>query len=176
MSEIFRTSLPMDRPREELRLTLFSSQEAQWVSLEVFSPGNISLPDDLGPQVPVPRSSVSGPRSITLPLFLWPRFHEALCCLGTFMKPLPAPAYQATSCCTCLCPPTPEPVVLIKNPQEQLHLSLQDRRGSTFLEIKTVKPATSGDSGEAGTILIGPTLWSAFFAVLQELHQIISEL
>jgi hypothetical protein len=176
MPEIFRTSLPMDRPHEELRLTLFSSQEAQWVSLEVFSLGSSSLPDDQGPQVPVPRSSVSGPRSITLPLSLWPRFHAAVCCLGAFMKPLPAPAYQATSCCNCLCPPTPEPVVLIKNPQEQLHLTLQNRRGSTFLEIKALKPFTSGDSGENGTIRLGPTLWSGFFAAIHKLHRIIADL
>lgn len=32
---------------------------------------------------------------LSLPLALWPQFHKAVCYLGAFMNPLPAPAYQA---------------------------------------------------------------------------------
>ena len=95
--------------------------------------------------------------------------------LGALMKPLPAPVYQARSCCSYVCPQSPETVVLIKNPLEQLHLSLQDRRGSTFLEIKAVKPFSARiNPGAEPTILIGPTRWSAFLFVVQKLDQIIS--
>ena len=73
-------------------------------------------------------------------------------------------------------PRSPETVVLTKNPLEQLHLSLQDRRGSTFLEIKTVEPPAAGNSGEAHTIRIGPTLWSAFLSAVQRLDQVIAGL
>jgi hypothetical protein len=91
------------------------------------------------------------------------------------MKPLPSPAYQATSCCSCLCPPSPEPVVLEQADQKKILLSLLDRRGSTFLEIKVVSPAENS-SGEATPILISPTIWSAFLAAVHRLHQIITDL
>ena len=52
-------------------------------------------------------------------------------------------------------------MVLEQADQQQIHLSLQDRRGSTFLEIKAVSPAEN-PSGEAAPILISPTSWSAF--------------
>ena len=164
MPEIFRTSLPTDHPQEELRLTLFSASEDQVGELWRFltwQGQSISLTPPA--------------RQVTLPLVLWPRFHAAVCCLGAFMKPLPAPAYQARSCCSYVCPPTPETVVLGEDPQEQIHLSLQDRRGSTFLEIKAVEPFSAGiNPGAEPTILIGPTRWSAFLFALQRLDQIIS--
>jgi hypothetical protein len=92
------------------------------------------------------------------------------------MKPLPAPAYQATSCCSCLCPPTPEPVVLTLNPQAHLYLCLEDRRGSTVLEIRAAQPSSAEDPGESKTIRIGPTIWSAFWAAVQKLDQIMADL
>ena len=112
---------------------------------------------------------------LTLPLSLWPRFYEAVCCLGAFMKPLPAPAYQARSCCSYTCALTPEPLVLELDHQERLQLSLQDRRGSTFLEIKS-GPSLAGNAAEVHTIRIGPTIWSAFLAILEKFAQIIAGL
>jgi hypothetical protein len=66
-------------------------------------------------------------------------------------------------------------VVLEQAGQQQIHLSLQDRRGSTFLEIKTVSPAENS-SGEGAPILISPTRWSAFLAAVQRLDQITNDL
>jgi hypothetical protein len=172
MPEIFHTSLPTDRPDEELRLALVSSPKGQLVHLEVFNRESTS-PSEAA----ILRSPVSSPRSITLPLALWPRFYEAACCLGGFMNPLPAPAYQTRACCSYTCPATPETVVLGEPGQEQLRLSLQDRRGSTFLEIKAVRSdSVETDSGEAVTIRIGPTLWSAFLGALDKLNQIMAGL
>ncbi len=117
MPEIYRTSLYTDVPQEELRLILSSHT----VHFEVYRAAESG-------DMPLLVSRLS------LPLSLWDRFYEAVCCLGTFMKPLPAPAYQARSCCSYTCALTPETVVL-EHDRENIHLSLQDRRGSTFLEI-----------------------------------------
>ena len=162
MPEIFRTSLLTDHPPEKLHLIISAIGDQRRLTLEVA--------DSRGSN-----QSEAPARQLTLPLSLWPRFYEAICCLGSFMKPLPAPAYQATSCCSCLCPPSPEPVVLEEADQQQIHLSLQDRRGSTFLEIKAVSPAEN-PSGEAAPILISPTRWSAFLAAAQRLDQVTTEL
>ena len=156
MQEIYRTSLYTDFPREELRLILFS----QKLCFEVYRQGNIGAAAAL-----VSR--------LSLPLSLWHRFYETVCCLGNFMKPLPAPAYQARSCCSYTCSLTPEPVVLEQD-HEKIRLSLLDRRGSTFLEITSVPPAQTANSVEADTIRIGPTLWSAFLTTMQRLAQIIT--
>jgi hypothetical protein len=161
--EIFRTSLPTDHPQEELRFILFFAGDSKWLNLEVYQGQD---KDQAGAQV----------RLVTLPLSLWPPFHAAVCCLGAFMKPLPAPAYQARSCCSYLCPQTPEPVVLEQADQIQIHLSFQDRRGSTFLEIKAVKPPAAKNSGETQTIRIGPTFWSGFLNVVRRIDQIITDL
>jgi hypothetical protein len=68
---------------------------------------------------------------------------------------------------------TPEPVVLEQD-HEKIHLSLLDRRGSTFLEITSVPPAAAAAAGKADTIRIGPTLWSAFLTTMQRLAQTIT--
>jgi hypothetical protein len=162
MPEIFRTSLLTDHPPEKLHLIISTIGDQRWITLEVS--------DSRGSN-----QSEAPARRLTLPLSLWPRFYEAVNCLGAFMKPLPSPAYQATSCCSCLCPPSPEPVVLEQADQKQIHLSLQDRRGSTFLEIKTVSPAEN-PSGEAAPILVSPTRWSAFLSAVQRLDQITTDL
>lgn len=163
MKELFRTSLVTDSNKEELRLILVAADDSRWLGLEVYqTEGGVKS------DVPISR--------MTLPLSLWPRFFEAICCLGTFMKPLPAPAYQPRSCCSYTCAQTPEPVVLVKDPQEQVHLSLQDRRGSTFLEIKIIIPTVTKNLGEAQTIRLGPTIWSAFVAAVERLNQFIAEL
>jgi hypothetical protein len=159
MPEIVQISLPTDHSQEELRLILVPPN----LHLEV-----VRARGDGGVAAPVCR--------LTLPLALWPQFYEAVCCLGAFMKPLPAPAYQTRSCCSYTCSLTPATVALGEADREQLHLSLQDRRGSTFLEIKAVAPLAAGNSGEAQTLRIGPTLWSAFLAALDRLNQIIAVL
>jgi hypothetical protein len=156
LPEFYRTSLYTDVPQEELRLTLAS----QTVHFEVY------------------RAAESGDKPIllsrlSLPLSLWDQFYEAVCCLGTFMKPLPAPAYQTRSCCSYTCALTPETVVLEHN-RKNIHLSLQDRRGSTFLEIKSLPSAAAVNSGETHTIRIGPTLWSAFMTTLEKLAHVIA--
>ena len=164
MREIFRTSLHPDHLQEELRLSLVAAGNSRWVHLEVY-------PGEEGSHANLPV------RRVTLPLSLWPRFHEAVCCLGAFMKPLPAPAYQATACCSYLCPQTPGPVLLDRDPQTQIQLSLQDRRGSTFLEIKALQhPPAGPNSNDAQAIRIGPTRWSAFLAAVHKLDQAIAEL
>jgi hypothetical protein len=164
MQEIFQTSLRTDHPQEELRLILVYAEE--WVQMDL-EMHNLENRAPVGTLV----------RRLTLPLSLWPRFQEAVCCLGAWMKPLPAPAYQATACCSYTCPPTPEPVVLIKTTQELIHLCLQDRRGSTFLEIKAIQPSTAEPQAvDAQTICIGPTLWTAFLSALQLVDKIISDL
>ena len=164
MPEIFRTSLLTDYPPEKLHLILSSIGDQWWITLE-------------GSDSRVNNQSNAPARRLTLPLSLWPRFHEAVFCQGAWMKPLPAPAYQATSCCSYLCSPSPETVVLEQADQRQIHLSLQDRRGSTFLEIKAIQHSpTENPSGEAAPILISPTLWSAFLAAVQRLDQIIADL
>jgi len=68
---------------------------------------------------------------------------------------------------------TPEPVVLEQD-HEKIHLSLLDRRGSTFLEITSAPPAAAAAAGKADTIHIGPTLWSAFLKTIQRLAQTIA--
>ena len=156
MPEIYRISLYTDNSPEELRLILFP----QKVHFEVFR-----IADYGDAELLISR--------LSLPLSLWDRFYEAVCCLGTFMKPLPAPAYQARSCCSYTCSLSPEPVVLEQD-HEKIHLSLLDRRGSTFLEITSVPPAQAVNSGEAVTIRIGPTLWSAFIQTLEKLAQVVA--
>jgi hypothetical protein len=174
MKEIFRSTLPTGRPHEELCLLLVSSQNSLEVHLAVL---NRDRGQSMEKDLPLPAAPIPGPRSIILPLALWPRFHEAVCCLGASMKPLPAPAYQSTACCTYTCPAAPGPVVLGDAGQEQLRLRLQDRRGSTFLEIRAIKPGTAmTEPEEAHTIHIGPTLWSAFWAALARLNQFIADL
>jgi hypothetical protein len=164
MRELCRTSLRIDQPPAELRFILIAADDSRWLKLEVHPLGG-------SPQAEAPV------RRLTIPLSLWPRFYQAVCCLGAFMKPLPAPAYQATACCTYTCPPAPDPVVLGQGSREQLHLTLQDRRGSTFLEIKAGQDAVAEtNSVEAQTIRIGPTLWSAFLAAVQRLNDIIADL
>jgi hypothetical protein len=160
MPEIYRTILPTDSPRKDLQLILAPPS----LSLEVFR-----SQDGVEAAAPVCR--------LTLPLTLWPRFYEAVCCLGAFMKPLPAPAYQTMSCCSYTCPATPETMVLGEAGQEQFHLSLQDRRGSTFLKIRALEASPAEiSSAEARTLRIGPTLWSAFLAIVQILDRIIVDL
>jgi hypothetical protein len=163
MTELFRTILVTDSTEAELRLILVAAGDSRWLNLEEYQKEGSVTSD-------VPTSRV------TLPLALWPRFFAAICCLGAFMKPLPAPAYQPRSCCSYTCAQTPEPVVLVKDSQEQIHLSLQDRRGSTFLEIKTIMPAVAKNSGEAQTIHLGPTIWSAFAVAVDRLNQFIAGL
>jgi hypothetical protein len=153
----YHTSLKTDYPQEELQLILAPPE----LRLEIW---RAEGGDDAA--VPVSR--------LSLPLALWPRFYEAVCCLGAFMKPLPAPAYQTRACCSYTCSLPPETVVLETDRGEQMHLSLEDRRGSTFLEIKSVKPAAVENSGEARTIRIGPTCWSAFLTTLQGLAQVMA--
>jgi hypothetical protein len=157
LPEIYRTSLKTDYPQEELQLILAPPE----LRLEVWR-------GQSGDDAAIPVSRLS------LPLTLWPRFYEAVCCLGAFMKPLPAPAYQTRACCSYTCSLLPETVVLETDRGEQMHLSLEDRRGSTYLEIKSVKPAAVENSGEARTIRIGPTRWSAFLTTLQNLAKIIA--
>lgn len=159
LNAIYHTSLHTDHLRGELRFILTCAN----LILERYR----SEEND-GMAVPICR--------LNLPLSLWPQFHEAVCCLGTFMKPLPAPAYQTRSCCSYTCPSTPETIVLELDHQERLHLSIQDRRGSTFLEIKSVHSFAAKNSGKVQTICIGPTLWSAFLTTLQTLAQIIADL
>jgi hypothetical protein len=125
---------------------------------------------------PENRSGPTPLHRLRLPLPLWPRFHKAVCCLGAFMKPLPAPAYQARSCCSYTCALPPEPLVLELAHREQLHLSLQDRRGSTFLEITSGPSPRAEKAEEFYTIRIGPTHWSAFLATIEKLAQIIADL
>jgi hypothetical protein len=80
-------------------------------------------------------------------------------------------------CSSLSCPATPETVVMGEAGRAQLHLSLQDRRGPTFLEIKAREVSTAENSSiEARTIRIGPTFWSAFLAAVQRLHLIIANL
>ena len=158
MNEIYRTSLQTDRRREELRFILTRT------NLLVERQG---AEDDAAVAVLIFR--------LSLPLALWPRFHEAVCCLGAFMIPLPAPAYQARSCCSYTCSLPPGPVILELGRQEQLHLSLQDRRGSTFLEIKAVNCAAAVNSDKTQTICIGPTLWSAFLTTMQTLAHLMDD-
>ena len=157
MNAIYRTSLHTDR-QEELRFILTRSN----LIVE-----KCRSRENLGVAAPSHR--------LTLALSHWPRFYEAVCCLGAFMKPLPAPAYQSRSCCSYTCAQTPEPLVLELDHQEQIHLSLQDRQGSTFLEIKS-GPSLAGNADEVHTIRIGPTVWSAFLTTLETLAQIIVEL
>jgi hypothetical protein len=162
MKELFRTSLITDGSKEELRIILAGAGESQWLHLEGYQEE-----DDGQADVPIKR--------LTLPLSLWPRFFEAICCLSAFMKPLPVPAYQPRSCCSYICPQIPETVVLREDYCEEIHLSLQDRRGSTFLEIKSFRPSGE-NSGEAQVIRLGPTIWSAFLAALDRLNQIVGDL
>jgi hypothetical protein len=158
LHEIYRTTIHTGR-QEELRFIL---SRANLVVESCRSPENPGGPAPL--------------HRLRLPLPLWPRFHEAVCCLGAFMKPLPAPAYQTRSCCSYTCALPPEPLVLELDHRIQLHLSLQDRRGSTFLEITSVHSLAAGNAAAVHTIRIGPTLWSAFLATMENLAQIIADL
>ncbi len=158
MSVIYHTRLKTDHLREELRFILTRAN----LILERYR-----SQENAGAAALICR--------LSLPLSLWSQFHEAVCCLGTFMKPLPAPAYQPRSCCSYTCAPTPDPIVLELDHQERLHLALQDRRGSTFLEIKSVH-SLAAETDEAQTIRIGPTLWSAFLTTLETLAPIMAEL
>lgn len=153
MPETVCLSLPLEHRCEELRFFL--------------APANLHL-EVWRPQHPGEAAALTG--RLTLPLTLWPRFREAVGCLGAFMKPLPAPAYQSMPCCPHTCPAAPGTVVLGQTGREQLLLSLEDRRGSTFLEIRGTNTAAAAP--EPLAIRLGPTHWSAFLSVLERLQQI----
>jgi hypothetical protein len=157
VTELYRASLYTDSPEGEIRFILFS----QKVDFEVY------------------RSSESGGTlalisRLSLPLSLWEQFYQAVCCLGTFMKPLPAPAHQSRSCCSYTCPPSPESVVL-EHDREHIYLSLQERRGSTFLHLRSAPAVGTENSGLSHTICIGPTLWSTFLTTIDNLAQVIAD-
>jgi hypothetical protein len=158
VNEIYRTSLHTERRREEFRFILTRTN----LLME-----RRRVEDDAAAAVLIFR--------LSLPLALWPQFHETVYCLGSFMIPLPAPAYLAKSCCSYSCSLPPGPVTLELGRQEQLNLSLQNCRGSTFLEIKAVNSAAAVNSNKTQAICIGPTLWSAFLTTIQTLAQLIAD-
>ena len=69
MPEIFRTSLLTDHPPEKLHLIISTIGDQRWITLEVS--------DSRGSN-----QSEAPARRLTLPLSLWPRFYEAVNCLG----------------------------------------------------------------------------------------------